>query len=517
MQSPDRSYQKKMIRKISLLTESEYQWIFTILAALLAWRVIYIQHGWVNDDSILYFEVARLFSLGEWKQGIALYNWPLYPAIIAFFHKVTGANIQLVAQVLNVILFTLATYSFTSIIRLAGGSKLTMLCGALLLFSTSYIVGDVLPMLLRDQGFWAFFLLSIQYFIQFYRSGALSHALLWQLFAIASVLFRVEAVTFLVLLPLVLLTKNNVSRIKNWAYANSLSLLAFILVAATLLFNPNLTLNSFGRLHELFSVLSLSHANITQAFVAKAHIMNEQILGGYLDGYGMMGVIITMIAILLSKCLLSPGWMASIVLIGNWKNGVKDINPDVLKICYWIIAIATLNAAVILTSNFILSGRYIISLAFIMLVLASFSLAHFCSLSRTRWQNRLLILTLAVLSLSLINNILPKNSEYNYEQHAVNWIKTHNTSNNPVFYASPSTRFYAGEPYAGRGYDEWAYTLGAIAVGSIQKYQYLAIELKNHQPEKEKQLFNGLNNYQLTKEVMGFRSKKKVMIFVKNK
>ncbi len=35
------------------------------------------------------------------------------------------------------------------------------------------------------------------------------------------------------------------------------------------------------------------------------------------------------------------------------------------------------------------------------------------------------------------------------------------------------------------------------------------------QPEKEQQLFNALTNYQLVKEVMGFRSKKKVMIFVK--
>jgi len=505
----------KMMKKITLLTESQLQWLFTIAAALLAWRIIYIQQGWINDDSILYFEVARLFSLGEWKQGFALYNWPLYPAIISLLHKITKADFQFVAQILNVLFFTLATYSFTSIIRLAGGNKLTMFCGVLLLFSTPYIVGDVLGMLLRDEGFWAFFLLSIQYFIQFYRAEKFKDAILWQLSAVTAVLFRVEAITFLALLPFILLTNKNSPRIKNWAYANSLSLLAFTLITITLILNPTLTLSSFGRLNEIFSVLENSYTTITHTLVAKAQIMNDQILGGGLDNYGMIGIVLTLVTILMIKCISAPGWMASFILVGNWKNSVKHISPDVLKVFYWIMALATLNAAVILTSVFILSGRYIVSLGLIMLVLASFCLANFFNMSKTRGHRILLALILTILSLSLVNNTLSKNSEYNYEQHAVNWINTHNQSNAPVFYASSTARYYAGEPYIGRGYDDWDYTINAISDGSIQKYQYLAINIKNHQPEKERQLFNTLSNYQLVKEVMGFRSKKKVMIFVK--
>lgn len=504
-----------MFKKITSLTENQLQWILTLLSALLAWRIIYIQHGWINDDSILYFEVARLFSVGEWKLGFALYNWPLYPALIALIHKITDANIQTIAQILNILFFTVTTYSFISIIRLAGGNKLTIFCGILLLFSTPYIVGDVLPMLLRDQGFWAFFLLSIQLFIKFYRSGKFSHALLWQLSAILAVLFRIEAITFLVLLPFTLLTITNRPRIKNWAYANSINLLAFTLIITLLIFSPSLTLSSFGRLNDIFTVLASSYTNITQALAAKAQIMNHQILGGGLDNYGMTGIVVTLLTILMVKFFSAPGWMASLILVGNWKNSIKHLAPDTLKIFYWVMTLAMLNAAVILTSTFILSGRYIINLGLIMLVLASFCLANLFNMPRTRLRSFLLALIFVLLSLSLINNILPKNNEYNYEQHAVSWIKAHNQSNAPVFYVSPTARYYAGEPYTGRGYDSWNYTISAIADGSIQKYQYLAIDIKNHQPEKEQQLFNSLSNYQLVKEVMGFRSKKKVMIFVK--
>ncbi|OGV76320.1 MAG: hypothetical protein A3I83_05210 [Methylotenera sp. RIFCSPLOWO2_02_FULL_45_14] len=505
----------KTIKKITSLTGTNLQWLFVISAALLAWRIAYIQQGWVNDDSVLYFEVARLFSIGEWKQGFALYNWPLYPAIISLLHKTTGGDFQFIAQILNVLFFTLATYSFTQIIRLAGGNKLTMFCGVLLLFSTPYIVGNVLGMLLRDEGFWAFFLLSIQYFIQFYRSEKINDALLWQLSAVIAVLFRVEAITFLALLPLILLTKKDAPHIKSWAYANSIGLLTVTFIAFTLILNPTLTLKNYGRLNDIFTVLASSYTNITQTLVAKAQIMNEQILGGFLDNYGMTGIVVTLLTILIVKCVSAPGWMASLILIGNWKNSVKQISPDALKIFYWVMALATLNAAVILTSTFILSGRYIVSLGLIMLVLASFCLASLFDMPKTRWRKLLPVLILTILSLSLINNTLAKNNEYNYEQHAVNWIKAHNQSNAPVFYVSSSARYYAGEPYAGRGYDEWDYTINAISDGSIQKYQYLAINIRNHQPEKEQQLFNALTNYQRVKEVMGFRSKKKVMIFVK--
>lgn len=505
-----------MIKNLRSLTDNQTQALLTLLASLVAWRIIYIQNGWINDDSILYFEVARLFALEEWKQGLALYNWPLYSALLAFLHKLLDINIQQVAEILNVIFITVSTYSFMAIIRLAGGNKITMLFGSLLLFSTPYLVGDVLPMLLRDQGFWAFFLLSIQFFILFYRTEKFSHALLWQLTAIIAVLFRIEATTFLVLLPFVLFTKENAQhRVREWVYANSLSLLAFTIILSLLLLIPSLSLKSFGRLNDLFSLLILSYNNISETFVAKAQIMNEQILGDFLDDYGMLGILLTMGAILVSKCMLSPGWVASIILMSNWKNSLNDVIPDVLKILYWVIAIAILNAAVILTSNFILSGRYIASLSFILLILASFSFTQLFHSDNTGWKKYLLILAIILSSVVLINNLRPKDNEYNYEQYAVNWIKTHNKSNSPVFYTTPSTRYYAGAPYAGRGYDDWAYITNAIADGSVQNYSYLVIELKNHQPDKEQQLFNSLDNYKLVKEFMGFRSKKKVMVFAK--
>ena len=506
-----------LTKKLAALTETQLQWLFTVLAALLAWRVIYIQHGWINDDSVLYFEVARLFSLGEWKQGLALYNWPLYPALIAFIHKLAHLEFQAAAQVLNVIFFALSTYSFVSLIRLAGGNKLSIACGTLLLFSTLYLVGEVLPMLLRDQGFWAFFLTSICFFIQFYREEKFKTALLWQISAILAVLFRIEAITFLLFIPLVLLTNKKPKRAKAWIRANCLSLLAFVLIVLALFLHASATLSDFGRLYELVTVFQRAYANLTLGLSQKAHIMGEQVLGSFLDQYGMLGVVTTLFTILCIKCITAPGWLATLILAANWKNIGTQLLPDARKILFWVIILTIVNAAVILISSFILSGRYVASLGFVMLILSAFCLANFVKdPNKTYYKKGFLAVIFLLLSLSLIKNILPKTEGYNFEQDAVAYVKKIKSPTDKVFYVSPRARYYAGEAYTTRGHDFEDYTAQAIADGSIQTYDFLVINSKND-ANYTKKLVAALPNYQLRKEVMGPRAKKKMMIFSKKR
>jgi hypothetical protein len=506
---------KNYITKLTSLSKTQLQWLFTLTSILVAWRIVYIQHGWINDDSVLYFEVAKLFSSGEWKQGLALYNWPLYPAILAIIHNLTNTSVQLCAQVLNIFFFALTTFSFISLVRLAGGDKLTIICSVTLLFSTPYITGDVLAMLLRDEGFWAFFLLSISYFVRFYRSGNIREALLWQIFSIISVLFRIEGVTFLFLLPLVLLINKSASCNQAWLKANAITISLFILTLIILLFSP-LKLLELGRLNELVTVFQHVYTNMTLELVKKSYIMGEQVLGSYLDEYGMMGVGLTLVMILLLKSIFAPGWIAAFILVSNWKNGLSQLTSDTRKIFYWLCIIAILNAATILTGVFVLSGRYLISLGFIMLIFCGFSLANLINIpNKSRLKLFFITFALVLICLSLIRNFLPKGEGYNYEQNAVKWVQTHNSTHKSVFYVSPRARYYAGAPYDGRGYDYWDYVVNSIKNGSIQQYDYLAINMTGRHPEREKTLIEALPNHQLTKEFLGYKAKKKIMIFIK--
>ena len=46
---------------------NQMQVALTTIGIVVACWIMYIQHGWINDDSVIYFETARLFSIGEWK------------------------------------------------------------------------------------------------------------------------------------------------------------------------------------------------------------------------------------------------------------------------------------------------------------------------------------------------------------------------------------------------------------------------------------------------------------------
>jgi hypothetical protein len=514
---------KKIIAAFKNISEDRLIALVTALGVLLTARVIYIQHGWINVDSVLYFEVARLFSIGEWKHGLALYNWPLYSAMVALVHKITGIGIQHSAQILDVIFFALTTFSFASLIRLAGGNKATIACGALLLFSSLYIVGDALPMLLRDQGFWAFLLTSLIFLIKFYRNGRLCDAMLWQFCAIVAVLFRIEAITFLLLLPLIFITNTAIvlrERIKRLIQTSLITLSLAILLIVTLLLVPSAHLSDLGRFQEVVALFGHGYLQLTQNLADKAQLMNEQVLGGYLEGYGLFGITVTLIGIVLIKSASTAGWITLGLLTVTHKTNDAKPAADAQKIFYWVSALALFNAGMIILRTFVLSSRYVIALGFMLLLLASFSFASLLRSCHGKTKESLIkkwimIATIVILSLCLIKNIWPKRDDYNYEQNAVAFVKQHQSSADTVFYVSPRARYYAGAAYRNTGYDNWDLTSKAIKDGSIQRYDYLVINIDNSYPEREKELSEALKNHQLIKEFMAFKSRKKIMIFAR--
>jgi hypothetical protein len=517
---------KKISNLYQQLNEDKLILILTLLGALLAWRIIYIQQGWVNVDSLIYFEAARLFSIGEWKQGIATFAWPLYSVLISAVQRLTHLGIQTSAQLLDIVFFAITTFSFTKLIQLAGGNKLTILCGTFLLFSSSYIVGDILPMLLRDQGFWAAFLTSLVFFIQFYRRKRLSNALLWQVSAIIAMLFRIEAITFLVCLPILLMFKSEYSlkeKVKQIAIINAIPILSVLLIIGALITIPSVTLSDFGRIQEVVSIIY----DISNTFSDKAALMGN-VLGNYFADYGLIGLVATLLSILVLKMINLIGWPIIGLYALNHVN--KDaraptwqMQTDTRIIFYSVITLAIINACAILARVFILSNRYIIAIGFIALIFAAFCLAPLITSLRTnrfsdQWQKWLTILLVVIFSLSFIKNILPKKEGYNFEQDAVAYVKQQQIPNDKVFFVTDKSIYYAGAKYTARRSDHWQLIKNAIDDGTIYKYNCLMlyVEVDESLTEKEKVFADKLAQYNLEKEFYGVNGKKKIMLYVKN-
>lgn len=505
---------------------NQMQVALSIIGVLVACWIMYIQQGWINDDSVIYFETARLISIGEWKLALQQFPWPFYPLLIATVHFITSLDLQHSAQILNAALLALATYSILQIIVLAGGDKLSLVFAALLLFSTTYIVGDVLPMLLRDQGFWAFLLIAIIFLIRFYRQHNIKDALYWQLFALIALLFRTETITYIALLPFVLLFKPGVpasTKVRNFSCAYTLYIALATLALITVSLHGSLGLQDLERVKDTFISMSKVH-DFSAEISAKAQAMATAVLGEPLAGFAWLGLILTLTSIAVVKCMTVAGITPLILTVLNYNNIKRNMAHDVHRILSVVSLLAFINAIIIILQVNILSNRYVIFFGLILLIFATFS----ARILFEKWQLKqltkieivIVILVTALVTIGSVLNLRPKDAGYNYEQQAVSYIKAEQAKNHgtgKVFYASPRTRYYGGDAYIGRGYDHWEFTLQAINDGSIYQYDFLAINLNinDQSAEREKILAEKLPQYVLVKTFYGYKNKKRVLVYKK--
>jgi hypothetical protein len=200
----------------------------------------------------------------------------------------------------------------------------------------------------------------------------------------------------------------------------------------------------------------------------------------------------------------------------------QQMQTDARRILYWSCVLACINAWVIMASVFILSGRYIIVLGLLLLIFAAFQLATLIEKLQSKqlispWKRISFFILVLLITLFAIKNVWPKRAGYNFEQEAVSYLKQQQVANDKVFFVTPRSRYFAGAPYAGRGYEYWDYTQKAIADGTIYEYDYLAINLDIDEQfaARKKFLDEKLPQYKLVKEFYGLRAKKKMMLFQK--
>jgi len=511
---------QSFIKKIELTPINQLSAAIVFLALLLATQIQYIQHGWINPDSVLYFESARLIVDGHWQEAIKVYNWPFYAALIATTHKLTSLDIQASAQALNTLFFGLMTFSFIRIIRLAGGKQLAMVAGALILFSSQYIVGDILAMLIRDEGFWAFYLTGLAFFIRFYQHRLIRDAIFWQLCAIIATLFRIEAITYLFFLPILFLFSNNLGlkeRIRYFFISHALNIFLVLSLLLVIALHGDFSIKNFGRLQEVFT-LNL-YDELTRNLFEKAKIMSNDVLGKYLKEYAVQGILLIFVYIITVKTILATGLINAVLAGISIRNRQLLIEPKAYFALRFAAIISLSNMAIIITKVFVLSGRYVVALSLILMVLAAFMLTALTQKIRMIESRRSLkkwayIALIVFLLLGIVKNIMPKREGYNYQQDAITWLNTYNTHHENVFIDDSRLRFYAGQSFRKQAaISNFSELKNLYDNKTIYNHTILVISSTKDHPESELFVAGNLPQYQEIKRFSNGKGNKHVLIY----
>ena len=80
---------------------------FTALASLLLSVFAYYSNDIINNDGILYMNMAEAFLQGGLAETVKLFNWPFFSILVASIHQLTSLPLETSANILNALLFVL--------------------------------------------------------------------------------------------------------------------------------------------------------------------------------------------------------------------------------------------------------------------------------------------------------------------------------------------------------------------------------------------------------------------------
>ncbi len=454
----------------------------------------YIIGGDLNPDGIVYLRAAQAFIEHGFSASMQVYNWPLYPMLIAFIHKATLLSYQDSAIVINTVLQAGITLGFVLLVKELGGNVTTQFFATLIILLQPHLNGyhdDYI----RDFGYWCFYLFALWTFIRFIKLPSWNRALLWWLLAMIASLFRIEGVAIMLCLPLAALTDPTRSigqRCYNLLKLYSLSfLILFALIGIHVFLAEGHPLR-IGRLQEIqIYLFNIYHYPVSSLSMAIKN-MQEHVLTP-LSARGADKLLITGI---MGYYLIKLVATANIILLGLmvyafYKRLLKIIQP-VRWTLVLIVAINVFITAYILLLDLFLSGRYLLALTMTLLLPAPFAVAYLYGLWRDRRMIRHSIsyvfpVVLLVFFVFTVKLIYGMPSSHHYVLDAGRWLKIAPHTEWKVISNNQQLLYHARQNTTDWQHD-YLFSWRSLMKQNTQQAHYLALDINHRQHKPFKQL-----------------------------
>ncbi len=164
-------------------------------------------HPVLNNDAYIYLHIAAVAPHEGLLGVLAHYGWYSYGVFIAYLDAVLPGSTIFAGHCLNTVLYLLLSYQFLCLNKNMGQTS-THLWIAALLFLSLPLVNNLRYFFIRDIGYWAFALWSINLLLQYRQYNSSPNIFCWLLSVILAVSFRLEGILLLIL-PLILYERTN--------------------------------------------------------------------------------------------------------------------------------------------------------------------------------------------------------------------------------------------------------------------------------------------------------------------
>jgi len=442
----------------------------------------------LNDDGVLYIKSAEAFAEGRWQEAAEIYPWPLYSILIAVVQKATGAGFDIAAYILNTAFYALLAWAYVACIEALGGSRRDLLI-ALAFFLALPSVNNYRGFVIRDIGFWPFYMLALLAIFKFQRNPGWGAAAGWGASMIVATLFRLEGLVFLVGMPLVAFFDRPSPWCQRIVRFLQLNLGLAVAAAITLVWLRIEGMQAFpGRLNEPLMWIELLRSQISAGLGEKAASLGQIVLPKYSTGFALPAVFTILLLILLTHTVKSVGALG---IAGLAFGARPSAYPHRQTQAFWLAVV--LNFGILLAFvvvQFFLTGRYVMTLGLTLALMVPFGLSR----AYDRWKqwrgnrparNWPFVAAVALFLFMVVDSLFSFGVSKAYLKEAGQWLRTQTPADARIYSESTIVGYYAAK----RG-DEWKRTQPPVeevvaSDAALQNYDYVVILLGRDGKEPE--------------------------------
>ena len=419
-----------------------------LISAYLIW-----QDDIMNANGYLYLRSAQLFLDDGFFASYSGVGWPFYSITIATISRLTTLPLDYSALLINSLFFAVLTVTIGKIITELTNDRRILCIAILLLLAHPKLNDSYRTYIIRDAGYWALYFASILAFLRFWKDPRLIYAAAWCGAIIFATLFRNEGAVSLLAAPFILFFHQEISfkqRLKRFGAINLVpfSLAIFVLIiggAAGLL-----ELKYLGKLAQLHIWATDIIPSLHTELLDRAARLNESVfyVYTYSHSHAVSGIITILALIFLTEIASSLSYLYTPFSLHAIARGIYPKNSGVSIIAGFMV----INAIICLTFLFkyyFLTGRYGMTLAFLLLILSSFSLTnlydrwqHQRQISwKWRWSGRIFAF---IFLLTTLDGFISTSPSKEYVRQAGDWLRTNIPETAEVYTNNPGLLYYSG-------------------------------------------------------------------------
>jgi hypothetical protein len=441
----------------------------------------------INPDAICYLLSAQAITEQGFNAGMHLCPqaiWPFYSLLLSTVVKLTHVSYQSAAYAVDG-LFTLMTVTtFIAIIDTLGASKrIWWLAAAVILLSHEF--NYVRQYIVRDHGFWAFYLLSLFFMLRFVLSRASGvsgwlYALAWSISLGVATLFRIEGAIFMLALPFAVFFMTQQTwreRGKAFLMLNLLTIITGAAIIVWVMTNPSAVMEKLGRLPEVMTQLQSGVHIMLDRYQAMRTAMIEHVLTLEAARDASLVLTLTLLFWYALNVIGNLSWIYSALVIYAWvSRAAKFASPALIVLLAYVLV----NLAITLgffAEHLFLAKRYLIAFTLSLMIWVPYALDHLIGKStQVRYRTALYTVSLLVL-VSAVGGMFDFGHSKLYIRQAGNWLAVNVPSNAKLYVNDPQLMYYSEHNR------DVFFKVIKNPLGEWQQYDYIALRLR--QGEKQ--------------------------------